>query len=78
MDSNAGFAAAEEHRVCFSLTDIASAKTLGKGEEYFLQGYIPILAAATAKPGPAMLRILMYWITAVGLTFTVNSFQKNE
>ncbi|MFL0799239.1 MAG: DUF2235 domain-containing protein [Agarilytica sp.] len=31
-------AAAEEHRLCFSLTDISSAKKKGTGEEYFLPG----------------------------------------
>lgn len=31
-------ASAEEHRLCFSLTDITSAKNSGIGEEYFLPG----------------------------------------
>ncbi|MFL0802953.1 MAG: DUF2235 domain-containing protein [Agarilytica sp.] len=31
-------AAAEEHRLCFSLTDISSAKNKGTGEEYYLPG----------------------------------------
>lgn len=31
-------AAAEEHRACFSLTNIQAAKNAGKGEEYFLPG----------------------------------------
>jgi len=30
--------AAEEHRMCFSLTNISSSKDVGKGEEYFLPG----------------------------------------